>query len=38
MDPEGRSRGLLLGWDKDVTVYQIVNISFNIEVEFETSD
>lgn len=37
MDPEG-SRGLLLGWDKDVTVYQIVNTSFSIEVEFETSD
>lgn len=27
-----------MGWDKDVTVHQIVNTSFSIEVEFETSD
>lgn len=37
MDPNGRSGGLLLGWDKDVIVNQIVNSSFSIEVEFETS-
>lgn len=36
MDPLGRSGGLLLGWDKEVTIFQIRETSFSLEVDFET--
>lgn len=32
----GRSGELLLGWEKEVTIYQVQCTSFSIEVEFET--
>lgn len=38
MDPDGRSGGLLLGWDEGVTIFQILHTTFSIEVEFETID
>lgn len=38
VDPDGRISGLLLGWDKGVTIFQIRNTLFSIEIEFETSD
>lgn len=37
VDPLGRSGGLLLGWDKEVTIFQIREISFSLEIDFETS-
>lgn len=36
MDPLGRSGGLLLGWDKEVTIFHIRETSFSLEVDFET--
>lgn len=36
MDHVGRSGGFLLGWSRNVTIYQILSSSFCIEVEFET--
>lgn len=36
VNPVGRSGGLLLGWGKEVTIYQVQCTSFSIEVEFET--
>lgn len=38
VNPIGRSGGLLLGWDRNVTIYQIRNTTFSIEVEFETTN
>lgn len=37
VEPNGKSGGLLLGWDEGVTVHQVRNSSFYIELEFETS-
>lgn len=33
----GRSGGLLLGWDKEVTIFQIRETNFSLEIDFETS-
>lgn len=38
VNPIDRSGSLLLGWDRNVTIYQIRNITFSIEVEFEAAD
>lgn len=38
MDPDGRSGGPFLGWTEGVIVNQVLNTTFSIEVEFETSD
>lgn len=36
VEPRGRSGGLLLEWNSEVIIYQIISSSFCIEVEFET--
>ena len=38
VEPKGKSGGLLLGWEREVSVHQIINTKFSIEVEFETVD
>lgn len=38
MNPTGRNGGLFLGWDKNVTIYEIKHTSFSIEVDFESSN
>lgn len=37
VDPIGGNGGLLLGWEKEVFIYQIMNTTFSIELEFEIS-
>lgn len=36
VDPIGQNGLLILGWGRDVTIYQIKNTTFSVEVEFET--
>lgn len=38
VDPIGKSGCFLLGWNKEVSVYQTITTFFNIEIEFETLD
>lgn len=34
VEPDRRNGGLLLGWAERVTIFQVVNTTFSIEIEF----
>lgn len=36
--PTGRSGGLLVGWETDITIHQIISIEYSIEVELESAE
>lgn len=38
MNPNERSEGLLMRWDRNVTIYEIKHNSFSIKVDFESAN
>lgn len=38
MDPIGRSGGILVGWGSNITMFQVICSSYNMEVEFTSAE